>query len=136
MNADKAPRQGQDSEQRFTLISDSMPLNPGCDATLRQDPGMARIETAVTSGGVVVYGGRAAKIAGFGDGIVKLRFADGDTLNVALTVFVLNTRVSKEPDSPAPTAPWEPVGQRARHVRGMLNSYMRGRRAALHELGR
>lgn len=97
---------------------------------------MARIETAVTSGGGVVYDGRAAKIAGFGDGTVQLRFADGDTLNVALTVFVLNARVSKEPESPAPTAPWEPVGQRARHVRGVLTSYTRGRRAALHELGR
>jgi hypothetical protein len=97
---------------------------------------MARIETGVTSGGGVVYDGRAAKIAGFGDGTVKLRFADGDTLNIALTVFVLNARVTKEPDGPAPTAPWEPMGQRAHHVRGMLNSYTRGRRAALHELGR
>jgi hypothetical protein len=97
---------------------------------------MARIESGVTPGGGVVYNGRAAKIAGFGDGTVKLRFADGDVLHVALTVFVLNARVSKEPDSPAPTAPWEPVGQRARHVRGMLTSYTRGRRAALHELGR
>jgi hypothetical protein len=97
---------------------------------------MARIETGVASGGGVVYDGRAATIAGFGDGTVKLRFADGDILNVALTVFVLNARVSKEPDSPAPTTPWEPVGQRARHVRGMLTSYTKGRRAALHELGR
>lgn len=136
VNAHKAPRQGQDPEQGFTLIGDSMPRNPGCDATVRQDPGMARIETGVASGGGVVYDGRTAKIAGFGDGTVKLRFADGETLNVALTVFVLNARVSKEPDSPAPTTPWEPLGQRARHVRGMLNSYTRGRRAALHELGR
>jgi hypothetical protein len=97
---------------------------------------MARIETAVTSGGGVVYDGRSAKITGFGDGTVKLRFADGDTLNVALTVFVLNARVGREPESPAPTAPWEPVGQRARRVRGMLNGYTRGRRAALRELGR
>jgi len=97
---------------------------------------MARIETAVASGGGVVYDGRAAKIAGFSDGTVKLRFADGEILHVALTVFVLNARVGKEPGSQAPTAPWEPVGQRARHVRGMLNSYTRGRRAALHELGR
>ena len=97
---------------------------------------MARIETAVTSAGGVVYDGRPAKIAGFGDGTVKLRFADGEVLNVALTVFVLNARVDKEPDTPAPTAPWEPVGQRARHVQGMLNSYTKGRRAALRELGR
>ena len=97
---------------------------------------MARIETAVTSGGSVVYDGRAAKIAGFGDGTVKLCFADGDIINVALTVFVLNARVSKEADSPAPTTPWEPAGQRARHVRGILDGYTRGRRAALHELGR
>lgn len=90
----------------------------------------------MASGGGVVYDGRAAEIAGFGDGTVKLRFADGDVLNVALTVFVLNARVSKAPDGPAPVAPWEPVGQRARHVRGVLNSYTRGRRAALHELGR
>jgi hypothetical protein len=67
---------------------------------------MARIESAVTSGGGVGYDGRAAKIAG------------------------------KEPDSPAPTTPWEPEGQRAHKVRGMLNSYTRGRRAALEELGR
>lgn len=94
------------------------------------------MDTAVTSGGGVVYDGRAAEIADFGDGTVKLRFADGDILNVDLTVFVLNARVSKEPDSPAPTTPWQPAGQRAHHVRGMLNSYTRGRRAALHELGR
>lgn len=97
---------------------------------------MARIETAVTSRGSVVYDGRAATIAGFGDGTVKLRFAAGDILNVTLMAFVLNARVIKEPDSPAPPAPWEPLGQRARHVRGMLNSYTRGRRAALDELGR
>lgn len=83
-----------------------------------------------------MYDGRAAKIAGFVDGTVKLRFADGDVINVALTVFVLNARMSKESDSPAPTTPWEPVGQRARHVRNMLDGYTRGRRAALHELGR
>lgn len=97
---------------------------------------MARIETALTSGGSVVYDGRAANIAGFDNGTVKLRFADGGLLNVALTVFVLNARVSKEPESPAPMALWEPTGQRARRVRGMLNGYTRGRRAALHELGR
>lgn len=83
-----------------------------------------------------MYDGRVAKIAGFGEGTVTLRFAAGDILNVPLTAFVLNARVSKEPGSPAPTAPWEPLGQRARHVRGMLNSYTRGRRAALDELGR
>jgi hypothetical protein len=97
---------------------------------------MARIETTLTSGGSVVYDGRAAKITGFDNGTVKLRFADGDLLNVALTVFVLNARVSKEPESPAPAAPWEPAGQRARRVRGMLNGYTKGRRAALRELGR
>lgn len=84
----------------------------------------------------MVYDGRAATIAGFDNGTVKLRFADGDVLNVALTEFVLNARVSEKPDSPAPMTPWEPAGQRARHVRGMLNGYARGRRAALYELGR
>lgn len=94
---------------------------------------------AVMPSGKVLFEGRVAEIAGFDGGAVKLRFADGGTASVALADYVLQARAVRprrgaDVSDAAAAVPWQPTGQRARHVRMMLDGYTAGRRAALHEL--
>jgi hypothetical protein len=108
---------------------------------------MARIPVSALVDGSVLFDGRVARIVGFDGGVVKLRFTDGGedgdgfvgVVRVGLADFLLLARVSdpgegSDDPGPAPMVPWEPTGQRANHVRETLNGYVRGRRAALHEL--
>jgi len=89
--------------------------------------------------GSVLLAGRVAEIVGFEDGTVKLRFADGGATSVALADYVLQARAVRprrgaDVSDTVPAVPWQPTGQRASHVRMMLEGYTAGRRAALHEL--
>jgi hypothetical protein len=100
---------------------------------------MARIPVPALVDGSVLFDGRVAQIIGFDGALVKLRFADGGDVGVSLADYILQARATDPSQrsraaSPAPTVPWEPTGQRARHVRETLNGYVAGRKAALHEL--
>ena len=96
-------------------------------------------KSAMMSGARVLFDGRVAQIVGFDGGAVKLRFADGSRTSVALADYVLQARAVRPARGSGvagavPTVPWQPTGQRARHVRRVLDGYTAGRRAALQEL--
>ena len=100
-------------------------------------PASAHLDMAPS--GSVLLDGRVARIVGFDGGTVKLRFADGGTTGVALADFALRaralrpTRGSGVPGT-VPLMPWQTRGQRARHVRQVLDGYAAGRKAALNML--
>lgn len=99
-------------------------------------PSSARTTTGLADG-TVLFDGRVAQIAGFESGTVKLRFTDGGEVRVALAEYVRRARaVDAGPgatDAP-PSVPWHPTGQRAHHVRKLLDGYAAGRQTALREL--
>jgi hypothetical protein len=89
--------------------------------------------------GVVLFDGRVARIAGFESGAVKLRFAGGEDASVALADYVRRARAidggRRSGVADALLAlPWHPTGQRAHHVRKLLDGYTAGRKTALREL--
>lgn len=101
-------------------------------------PSSARTTTGLADG-TVLFDGHVAQIAGFESGTVRLRFAGGGDVSVALAEYVRRARAidagpgSGATDTP-PSMPWHPTGQRAHLVRKLLDGYAAGRKTALREL--